>query len=107
MKLAKRENNNITTGEKIDSLENLHNAQLIQLERGDKKNLNFDKISFAFGIKNLVSVKSLLAAIEEKAKKESRKAQTKGNWCCVCCEVWTTKENGICKYCETMQIQTA
>lgn len=108
MRLAKRENNKIEILDKIETFENLHNAHLIMLERGDKKTLNFDKVNFAFGIKNLVSVKSLINAIDAKAAKEASKInKVKGNWCCVCCEVWTTNANGICNQCDTMHVKTA
>ena len=99
MRLAKRQNDEIILGDKISTIKNLENSQLILLERGDKIKKQLKKIRFAFGKKNLCSVKSLNESLNLYQKTLNKKLDS-GCWCCVCVENWTKNTDGICNDCQ-------
>lgn len=98
MRLASRENNETIAGDKILSVVNLNNSQLILMERGDKLKKDLKKANTCFGDKNLYSIKSINEALENKKVKFDIKET--GTWCCVCVENWTKNSNGICNECD-------
>jgi len=102
MRLAEkdRNGNGFTIGEKVVELKKLDQSQLIKMERGDSlnKELRRAKTRPAFGQKGLFSVKMIRETLEKVAEMNTKKT-VKGTWCCVCCDIWTTNEDGICDVC--------
>ena len=88
MRLAKRENNQIIIGEKIENISGLENCQLIALERGDKMKRAAKGFNTCFGRKDLTSVKALEEAIKLNSWKAAKKAKSNSSYelCCVCTE---------------------
>lgn len=103
MKLAKRENNEIIVSEteiNIIDIDKLHNAQLVQIEKGDSiLNLIEKKAPRAFGKIRLHSVKVLKESMQAQAEKARKKHKQDGGWCMVCVEEWTKNSSGICNHC--------
>lgn len=104
MRLARRENNEITIEEKIETIKDLNDHQVILLERGDKLKKSLKNATHCFGNKNMYSVKKIKEALAENAIKDAKKAETKGGWCCVCVDVWTTNKSGACNDCGCVSI---
>ncbi|MFA7193204.1 MAG: hypothetical protein WC131_03715 [Bacilli bacterium] len=105
MKLAKRENNQITELNKISTISGLENSQLIILERGDAMKTAAKGFRTLFGRKDLTSVKSLNEAIAANAIKAAKKAKngSKYELCCVCTDfvpVSSLDSRGVCRCCQ-------
>lgn len=105
MKLAKRENNQITELNKIETISGLENSQLIILERGDAMKKAAKGFRTLFGRKDLTSVKSLNDAIAVNAIKAAKKAKSTSKYdlCCVCTDfvpVSSLDSRGVCRCCQ-------
>ena len=105
MKLVKRENNEIISGETIATIAGLENSQLVMLERGDAMKKAAKNARGVFGRKDVFSVKGLNEAIKANAAKAAKKADSSDGFalCCVCTDffpIHTLDERGICRHCQ-------
>jgi hypothetical protein len=103
MKVVERRNNEIIEIGKIESIDGLDNSVLILLERGDKIKKAIKGGRTMFGNKNLMSVKSMREAMDENARKQSKKNKTEGGLCCVCTDWFPNSmldSRGVCSHCQ-------
>ena len=105
MKIVKKINGEFENMGSVDSIENLDNCVMIELERGDKMKKLAKGANVVYNRKNTYSVKGLKEAIKANEAKAAAKAAKAAEFSpCDCCgetvPVSTLNEYGFCLECD-------